>query len=688
MFADGMCNQACNNRECGHDGGALIPFGPNRGTFQQGDCTWDGNAGSGEAYDVCRPLHAPSFDPAFYTKKPANVTGDGRAIGTTAVEALAPIELRFKQMNPYAVSLDSSKGKWYIELNFNLSVRWRDSRYSRLPCERLMPGIITLAGGADMTSRRGKKTMVSGLMWFPMLFLNRASGSRAPLDYETVMDDDATGNTPTFAISTSTFNFAGQPAGVPWSGGIGPPDDPPAGQRSCRDCLAYTIAVQRKFEVAAPDFKKFPFDQQYFQFELSINQADIFSCSDITSELNITGESGRTNLRNLIGDEWIAFNMSAAHPSNQDGGACQPGEPCKATCIVTLQCRRDNVIFAIKQIAPSILLLYACLLCLYLSTEEHTGDRVNVIIVGILILMVNFQTDLGLGLITYLIWWDWFNLISMILLMAVLAICLYDHRLYHQGKNVHSKAFRTVWTRVLLLCITPVVLAGLLIDGINGDYPNPMSNPVGIVLMVGGSLVFAIVAHLYYKRLVTMAFAARVNAARRLREVDVADEKIFEKVMESIYNAFDADGDGYMNVEEVREMLKEAFPSMGVEHLNDFMKTAVESAPDPTDPKLRLSNFIDIMAHLLPKIREVCGDDINREESKGFLGMKKGGFFGRSKTNSTKEDDDAATSIQKRVRGRAARKEAEGGSGDPHDLPPPIPNPKPEPPPNSLALWA
>ena len=62
-----------------------------------------------------------------------------------------------------------------------------------------------------------------------------------------------------------------------------------------------------------------------------------------------------------------------------------------------------------------------------------------------------------------------------------------------------------------------------------------------------------------------------------------------------------------------------------------------------------------------------------------------GGFFGRS---NTKEDDDAATSIQKRVRGRAARKEAEGGSEPPHDLPPPIPNPKPEPPPNSLALWA
>ena len=107
---------------------------------------------------------------------------------------------------------------------------------------------------------------------------------------------------------------------------------------------------------------------------------------------------------------------------------------------------------------------------------------------------------------------------------------------------------------------------------------------------------------------------------------------------------------------------------MGVEHLNDFMKTAVESAPDPTDPKLRLSNFIDIMAHLLPKIREVCGADITRRKQ-GLPWDEEGGP-GRSKTNSTKEDDDAATSIQKRVRRRAARKEAEGGSRDPHDLPP------------------
>ena len=81
-----------------------------------------------------------------------------------------------------------------------------------------------------------------------------------------------------------------------------------------------------------------------------------------------------------------------------------------------------------------------------------------------------------------------------------------------------------------------------------------------------------------------------------------------------------------------------------------------------------------------------------RRESKALAGGSvprdlppPGGFFGRS---NTKEDDDAATSIQKRVRGRAARKEAEGGSEPPHDLPPPIPNPKPEPPPNSLALWA
>ena len=171
----------------------------------------------------------------------------------------------------------------------------------------------------------------------------------AALDYETVMRTTSTRRATRLRLPSPPPRRTTASPRVSLGHGIGPTDTRrPASNAGIAWHVA--IAVQRKFEVAAPDFKKFPFDQQYFQFEISINQADIFSCSDITSELNITGESGRTNLRNLIADgKWIAFNMSAAHPLNQDGGACQSGEPCKATCIVTLQCRRDNVIFAIKQ---------------------------------------------------------------------------------------------------------------------------------------------------------------------------------------------------------------------------------------------------------------------------------------------------------------------------------------------------
>ena len=35
-----------------------------------------------------------------------------------------------------------------------------------------------------------------------------------------------------------------------------------------------------------------------------------------------------------------------------------------------------------------------------------TGDRVALILASMLILMINFQTDLNLGKLTYLTWWD------------------------------------------------------------------------------------------------------------------------------------------------------------------------------------------------------------------------------------------------------------------------------------------
>ena len=53
--------------------------------------------------------------------------------------------------------------------------------------------------------------------------------------------------------------------------------------------------------------------------------------------------------------------------------------------------QRRLMIFVIKQIVPTAIVVIASMISLYLSAEEHTGDRTGMILVGALILIVNFQ---------------------------------------------------------------------------------------------------------------------------------------------------------------------------------------------------------------------------------------------------------------------------------------------------------
>lgn len=167
---------------------------------------------------------------------------------------------------------------------------------------------------------------------------------------------------------------------------------------------------------------------------MAVREAHIFSCHELLLGLSLTTEE----VSNLIGDEWQALSVEAAHPL-ADEGEVDEGFDLSA-CRITLNVRRKMEIFVIKQsiahrieglalsaacrslvvpeclprplmvfgsvddgaVLPSIIIVYASLGALFLSGEDHTGDRTAMLLVGALILMVNFQTDLGLGTISYL----------------------------------------------------------------------------------------------------------------------------------------------------------------------------------------------------------------------------------------------------------------------------------------------
>lgn len=75
-------------------------------------------------------------------------------------------------------------------------------------------------------------------------------------------------------------------------------------------------------------------------------------------------------------------------------------------CAVLIHVRRNVFVFFMKQLSISILVVVVGLCALFLHAADHTGDRVALILVSALIITTSFQTDIGLGPIQYLIWFD------------------------------------------------------------------------------------------------------------------------------------------------------------------------------------------------------------------------------------------------------------------------------------------
>ena len=83
-------------------------------------------------------------------------------------------------------------------------------------------------------------------------------------------------------------------------------------------------------------------------------------------------------------------------------------------------------------------------LALWMLPTEQTGDRVAGLVVALLIVMTNLQTDLKLGDLTYLIWVDYFNLMQLCVLLIALIQTMVIHRLGHRKLFVQVIVFDRV----------------------------------------------------------------------------------------------------------------------------------------------------------------------------------------------------------------------------------------------------
>lgn len=225
--------------------------------------------------------------------------------------------------------------------------------------------------------------------------------------------------------------------------------------------------------------------------------------------------------------------------------------------------------------------------------------------------VVNFQADLGLGNISYLVWWDWFNLSSMVMLLAVLILAIYEHTLLNAGDTSSATIFNKTFRVVVLAAVYPILLGCFIAFGV-GAYTPGVAEVATVVLIVGTTAcVFA--ASVMYRRSVRAETAAREDMSTAVRTADTGHGG-FARKMQGVFEAYDEDDDGRIDPVEMRRMLKASFgpatsTGLGMLEINALCKAF------STDVEITLDVFLDTMPDVIAKAREMSKNSLARETS-------------------------------------------------------------------------
>jgi len=220
-----------------------------------------------------------------------------------------------------------------------------------------------------------------------------------------------------------------------------------------------------------------------------------------------------------------------------------------STCEVTIPVQRNFGMFLVKQVIMSVIVVYVGLISLWMSAADHTGDRAGLIGVSALIVMLNFQTELEIGKVPYLVWWDIFNLIAFLVLVIALAISIVEHDLLQRGQEEKAGIVNSVCRAALLGGIYPSLLLYLFIAG----YQASWTNAGALFVVVAGIIVTLTLSVFFYRRRRVSTHSSRVEVVEQLKKTPISDPSFAANLLQA-FSAFDWDDSGMLDVDEARDL--------------------------------------------------------------------------------------------------------------------------------------
>ena len=203
----------------------------------------------------------------------------------------------------------------------------------------------------------------------------------------------------------------------------------------------------------------------------------------------------------------------------------------------------------------TILIVCSGLLSLLVHPQDHTGDRIAHIMVAALIVVVNYQVDLNIGKLQYLIWWDTFTLTQLMILLIALGETIYVHYLCTKHKENHAVVTDKNMYFTLQFGAYPILTMALGVMGASDEDDVPILIIIFGLLLVGGTAMAIVLRRKRLKELAT------IRHLEELRATDKDDTEKYKQALHRTFHDFDVDEDSSLTYDETRKLMRALFPN-------------------------------------------------------------------------------------------------------------------------------
>jgi hypothetical protein len=453
--------------------------------------------------------------------------------------ASAPLVTGSFTLGEFRISVDKVKGAGVqIEFTLAYNLTWNDTRLERSPCRSVFDAMLSSVASTE--SEHAKR------YWRPKLALGTTEAE--PARERKLLE--------------SLYSQNGTVA---------------------RLRIREAVTLAQDFQ-----YRNFPFDRQTIPIDLRLPTVQLGGCDALVERLRYK-ETETLSLKdsNRILPQsatWLWDHCGTA------GGGCRAAdiekdifldlallESRQDVCPLVLKIKRNNDLFIIKQLIPSIVISEAPLLSLYMdaTVPPLVGARASLHIIALLLVVTRANNDLGLGTLSSLIWTDEFALVQFFVILAGLVETIVVHALIRFGCKVLAVSVDGVFRVLLPFVLFPCLVVGFILKGVEQEA-------LSLLVIVGGMLLFLSysVARVLYKDWQIQRNRKMMVKKLKALKMEINGSKLTDKevdqIMRKTFDTFDLDNSKKLEKAEVRLILDAMYPNLGRQQVATAMK-AVKS---------------------------------------------------------------------------------------------------------------